>query len=57
MIKISRTVILDGASKVEYDQIVAHLEATASEEQGWKLHKEPLINKVTATKTEELQEL
>lgn len=57
MIKVTRTVVLDGASKTEYDKIVAHLEATVSEEQGWKLYKEPLINKVTATKTEELQEL
>lgn len=54
MIKVTRTITLDGQSKAEYDQIIHHLESTNSESQGWTLRKEPLINRVTAIKTEEL---
>lgn len=54
MIKVTRTVVLDGTSKSDYDKIVAHLEATAPAHQGWEIFKEPIVNKVTATKTEEV---
>lgn len=55
MIRITRTVRLDGHDREEYDQIIAHLEQTGSEQQGWTLHKEPLLHRVTATKTEEVE--
>lgn len=51
--KITRTITIDGKTKAEYEQIVAHLEAEAQRAQGWTLHKEPLVNRVTAVKTEE----
>lgn len=57
MIKILRTITLDGQNPTEYNAILKHLTDTNSELQGWKLHKEPLINRVTATKLEELQQL
>lgn len=57
MIKIRRTVVLDGSTKEDYDKIVAHLEETTPVNQGWDIHKEPLLNKVTATKYEEIQEI
>lgn len=57
MIKVTRTITLDGQSKSEYEAIVQHLTETNSEAQGWKLLKEPLINRVTAVKQEELTSL
>ena len=54
MIKVTRTVTLDGTNKTDYDAIVKHLTETNSEAQGWELRKEPLINRVTAIKKEEL---
>lgn len=55
MIKVTRTVVLDGTTKSDYEKIVAHLEATTPAHQGWEIIKEPLINKVTARKSEELE--
>lgn len=57
MIKITRTITLDGQNKSEYDSIVQHLTDTNSEAQGWKLVKEPLINRVTAVKQEEISSI
>lgn len=57
MIKVTRTITLNGQTAEEYNNILQHFDLTNPEEQGWKLHKEPLIHKVTAVKTEELQSL
>ena len=57
MITVTRTVRLDGHDREEYEAIVAHLEATNSEGQGWTLHKEPLLHRVTAVKTEQIESL
>ena len=57
MIKVTRTVTLDGTNKTDYDAIVKHLTETNSEAQGWELRKEPLINRVTAIKKEELTQI
>lgn len=54
MIKVVKTITLDGQSQQEYDKIIQHLLDTQAEQQGWTLHKEPLINKVTAVKQEEI---
>lgn len=52
MIKRKTTVTLDGTTKADYDCVCAILEAEAPESQGWHLHHEPLIHRVTATKTD-----
>lgn len=55
--KLTRTITIDGKTKEEYEQIVAHLETEAQRTQGWTLHKEPLLNRVTATKIEDVDQL
>lgn len=55
--KITRTITIDGKTKDEYEKIVAYLEVEAQRIQGWTLHKEPLVNRVTAVKSEEVQTL
>lgn len=55
--KITRTITIDGKTKAEYEQIVAHLETEAQRIDGWTLIKEPLVNRVTAVKTEEVNSL
>lgn len=55
--KITRTITIDGKTKAEYEQIVAHLETEAQRIDGWTLHKEPLVNRVTAVKSEEVENL
>lgn len=57
MIKVTRTVTLDGQNQDEYNKIIVHFEQTNPESQGWKLLKEPILNRVTAVKTEEVQTL
>lgn len=54
MIKRTISVTLDGKSKADYEAIVAKLESENPQSQGWVLIKEPLVNRVTATKTEEV---
>lgn len=55
--KITRTITIDGKSKAEYEQIVTHLETEAQRIDGWQLIKEPLVNRVTAVKTEIVETL
>lgn len=55
--KITRTITIDGKTKAEYEQIVAYLEAESQRVEGWTLHKEPLVNRVTAVKTETVDSL
>lgn len=57
MIKITRTITLNGDTDKDYNQIVEHLINTKAEESGWSLVKEPLVNKVTAVKKEEINQL
>ncbi len=57
MIKITHTKTFDGTSKAEYDQAVSRLEIEAQKVDGWTLIKEPLVNRVTAIKTEEVETL
>jgi hypothetical protein len=57
MIKITRTITLNGDTKEDYNQIIDHLINTKAEETGWTLIKEPLTNKVTAVKKEEINQL
>jgi len=57
MIKITRTITLNGDTDKDYNQIVEHLINTKAEESGWSLIKEPLVNKVTAVKKEEINQL
>lgn len=55
--KITVTVVIDGKTNAEYEQIKARLEAEKAESPGWTLHPEPLANRMTAVKTEEVQSL
>lgn len=55
--KVVRTITIDGKSNEEYAQIIAHLEELKQHFPGWELIKEPLVNRVTAVKTEEVQSL
>ena len=57
MIKITRTITLDGSSAEDYQKIILHLSETNSEEQGWYILKEPLVNRVTAIKKEEIDSI
>lgn len=54
MIKRKTTVTLDGTAKSDYESICAILEAEAPESQGWYLDHDPLLNRVTATKTDDV---
>lgn len=55
--KLTRTIAIDGNNKDEYQKIVAHLESLQANFPEWTLHKEPLVNRVTAIKTEEVDSL
>ena len=57
MIKITRTVTIDGKDKAEYEQIKAHLEQLKQFFPEWSLIPEPLVNRMTAVKTEEVTSL
>lgn len=52
--KLTRTITFDGDTKAEYEQIKAHLESLQSTVPGWTLIPEPVVNRMTATKTEEV---
>lgn len=54
MITRTMTITLDGSSKEEYEAIKAKLAAEGLEAKGWKLIYEPLVNRVTAAKTEDV---
>lgn len=55
--KITRTITIDGKSNAEYEQIKSHLEQLQQKFPGWALYPEPLVNRMTAVKTEEVQSL
>lgn len=55
--KVTRTIAIDGKTKEQYEQILAHLETEAQLTDGWSLHKEPILNRVTATKVVEVDQL
>lgn len=57
MIKITRTITLDGKTAEDYKKIILHLSETNSEQQGWVIVKEPLVNRVTAVKKEEIESI
>lgn len=57
MIKITRTVTIDGKSKEEYEQIKLHLEQLKEFFPEWNLYPEPLVNRMTAVKIEEVTTL
>jgi hypothetical protein len=53
MIKITRTITLDGQTQEEYVMIIKHLEDTRALEHGWELKKDALLKRVVAIRTEE----
>jgi len=55
--KITRTVTIDGKDKAEYEQIKAHLEELQAKFPGWTISYDPLLNRATAIKTEDVQTL
>lgn len=54
MIKRKTTVTLDGTTKADYDRICQILEVEIPQHQGWELDHDPLLHRVTATKTDEV---
>lgn len=57
MIKVTHTVSIDGANKEDYENIKHHLEELKTVFPGWTLVPEPLVNRMTAVKTEEVKNL
>lgn len=55
--KLTRTIVIDGKDKSEYEQIKAHLEKLKDQFPEWVLLPEPLVNRMTATKVEEVENL
>lgn len=55
--KVTRSISIDGKDVSEYEQGLAKLEAEQTRFDGWTLHKEPLIHRVTAVKVEEVDSL
>ena len=55
--KVTRTVTIDGSNRAEFDQIKAHLEALQAQFPGWTLIPEPLVNRMTATRSDETDTL
>ena len=56
MIARRMTITLDGQTREEYEAIVARIEAETQQQAGWKLIKDPLVNRVTATRQDFLDE-
>jgi hypothetical protein len=57
MIEITRTVKIQGHSKSEYDDVVAHIEQTTPPDAGWHIDKDPLLHRVIATKIVEVEKI
>lgn len=55
--KITRTITIDGKTPAEYQQIKEHLEALHQQFPEWNLIPEPVVNRMTAVKVEEVQAL
>lgn len=57
MIAIKSTFQLDGQTSKDYEEIVRYFEAHGHEQHGYTLVKEPLLHRVTAIKTEQVERL
>lgn len=55
--KITRTITIDGKSNAEYEKIKTHLEGLQQHFPGWQLIPEPLVNRMTAVKVEDVESL
>lgn len=55
--RITRTITIDGDTNQEYADIKTHLEALHDQHPEWVLIPEPLVNRVTAVKVEEVADL
>lgn len=55
--RITRTITIDGDTPEQYAQIVAHMDNLHTEHPEWELVKNPLANRVTAVKTEDVDSL
>lgn len=56
MIKRKTIIILDGTNKSDYDRICKILDYEIPKHQGWEILREPLLNRVTASKTDEVKQ-
>lgn len=54
MITRTSTITLDGQTKAEFEAIKAKLTEERMEQQGWKIVADPVLNRVTAIKTEQV---
>lgn len=52
--KITRTITFDGKNNEDYHSILSKLQDENAEGNGWHLTKDPLLNRVTAHKVEEV---
>ena len=56
MIKRKTIIILDGTNKSDYERICQILAAEIPHTSEWQLHHEPLLNRVTASKIDEVKQ-
>lgn len=52
MITVKSTFQLDGQNNADYQKIIAYFESHGHEQAGYTLVKEPILNRVTAYKTD-----
>jgi hypothetical protein len=57
MIEIKTTFQLDGQTAKDYKEITNYFETHGHEQHGYTLVKEPLLHRVTAVKTEQVETL
>lgn len=55
--KITRTITIDGSNSAEFEAIKAKLEALKAANPGWTISYDPLLNRATAIKVEDVQGL
>jgi hypothetical protein len=55
--KITRTITIDGDTNQEYVAIATHMDNLQATYPEWQLVKEPLLNRVTAVKVEDVESL
>ena len=55
--KVTRTITIDGDNAKEYEKVKALLEAEAAKTPGWQIIYNPLANRATATRTDDVEPL
>jgi hypothetical protein len=55
--KVTRTITIDGDNPTEFEQIKAHLESLREKFPGWEIIYNPLVNRATAVRTDDVEKL